>query len=492
MSAVLPITLQIAALGGQGGGVLADWLADAAKLAGYPAQVTSIPGVAQRTGATTYYCEVFPEPDPPRPPVFSLFPDIDGLDLLAALEPLEAARALNAGLVTARTTVITATDRVFATAEKAVAGDGTIPAADLMAVLERAAGRLVRLDVAALTGRPGAPGNAVLLGAIAASGVLPFPAESCRQAVERRGVAVAASLADFAAGGEAVAGPPAEAGEAEDGVRYDPPPDGFEAEIARAPAALQPLIGHALARLVDYQDADYARLYLDRLAPFLEDGEAALAGEVARRLAAWMTYEDVARVAQLKTRPGRLARVRGELGLAADAPLKLLDFLRPGREEMASMLPAGLGRLIARPAAKEGKGLALRIKTSQPLGYAMLKGMAASRAWRRRSYRWGLEQRAIESWLEAVALARRGEPALALLTAELAVLARGYGGVRARGLARLERLFGQWEARLAREPESLAEEARVILRQARRDPDAWIAEEKGRPLERPTRMRTWP
>jgi len=56
-----PITILIAALGGEGGGVLAEWLVETALQAGYPAQSTSIPGVAQRTGATTYYVEIYPE-----------------------------------------------------------------------------------------------------------------------------------------------------------------------------------------------------------------------------------------------------------------------------------------------------------------------------------------------------------------------------------------------------------------------------------------------
>ena len=57
-----PLSILIAALGGQGGGVLTDWIVAAADHAGLPAQATSIPGVAQRTGATTYYVEVYPVP----------------------------------------------------------------------------------------------------------------------------------------------------------------------------------------------------------------------------------------------------------------------------------------------------------------------------------------------------------------------------------------------------------------------------------------------
>ena len=55
-----PITLLIAAMGGEGGGVLTSWIVSAARKAGYPVQATSITGVAQRTGATTYYIELIP------------------------------------------------------------------------------------------------------------------------------------------------------------------------------------------------------------------------------------------------------------------------------------------------------------------------------------------------------------------------------------------------------------------------------------------------
>ena len=56
-----PMTLTIAALGGQGGGVLTEWLVSAARMGGCHAQATSVPGVAQRTGATIYYLEFFPD-----------------------------------------------------------------------------------------------------------------------------------------------------------------------------------------------------------------------------------------------------------------------------------------------------------------------------------------------------------------------------------------------------------------------------------------------
>ena len=82
-----PISILIAALGGEGGGVLSTWLVEAATIAGFPVQSTSIPGVAQRTGATTYYVEIFPVPLAElkgREPVMTLTPGPGDIDLLVS------------------------------------------------------------------------------------------------------------------------------------------------------------------------------------------------------------------------------------------------------------------------------------------------------------------------------------------------------------------------------------------------------------------------
>ncbi len=475
MTRAEPICVQIAALGGQGGGLLAEWLAEAAHQAGYPAQVTSIPGVAQRTGATTYYLEILPEKNGAPSPVFSLFPDEDGLDLMVAMEPLEAGRALERGLITERTTVITTLNRIFSTAEKVVAGNGALGLPALIAPLERAAAKVVRLDVDALTGRPGVPGNAIMLGAIVGSGILPLDEAVCRGAIETKGVAVAASLANFKAGlhanGQAAHSMPAE--EATD--QLAPAPDGFDDGLASYPAALRPLLGHALARLVDYQDHDYAAAYLRRLGPLNEADHSlgkVLVGETARRLAAWMSFEDVIRVAQLKTRPGRLARIRAELSLGHDGLLHVKDFLKPGREELASLLPPALGRrLMAGATAGPVGGLRLRIPTTSAWGYAALKLMASLKPWRRRTYRYAREEAAIEAWLAAVCQCAAQDPELAQRVAELAVLARGYGRVRARGLEQLEAFTAKVPERLRDDPIDLRRDVDMLLQRARHDPD---------------------
>jgi indolepyruvate ferredoxin oxidoreductase beta subunit len=432
--------------------------------------------VAQRTGATTYYFELLPDPDPPAAPIFNLFPSTDDVDLVAALEPIEAGRALENGYVTARTTVLTSTNHIYSTAEKVVAGDGAVPVPPVLEGLERAAGRLITLDGS------GRRLNAVMFGAMAGCGVLPLEEAHCRAAIEGKGVAVADNLAGFAQGlalarsGEAgPAGAP--------GFEYAPPPEGFQTLLRDWPDELQALVGHGLARLVDYQDRAYAERYLARLQRVLdadkaaggEDRGLALTRETARRLAAWMSFEDVIRVAQLKTRPGRLARIRGEIGAADDEPLNVVDYLKPRRDELVGTLPSGLARLV--PGKEDDdhrptRGRPMRVRTSSPLGYASFKVLAALRPFRPRTERYRREQAAIEQWLDAVTAAAAVDYDLACRSAELAVWARGYGAVRDRGMKRLDALFADWERKLAAEPGETTAAVAASLEAARNDPDA--------------------
>jgi hypothetical protein len=103
-----PITILVAALGGEGGGVLADWLIEAALHEGFPAQKTSIPGVSQRTGATTYYVEIHPQSREKGPPAGDgPVPSPGAIDLMAASELVEAGRAMqNAFITPERTTLV--------------------------------------------------------------------------------------------------------------------------------------------------------------------------------------------------------------------------------------------------------------------------------------------------------------------------------------------------------------------------------------------------
>src|SRR5215470_15276751 len=202
-----PFSILIAALGGEGGGVLANWIVAAAEELDFPVQSTSIPGVAQRTGATTYYLEILPASQRElagREPVLSLVPGIGDIDLLVASELMEAGRAVAAGFVTAdRTLTIASTSRFYVINEKIAMGDGRYDSGRLIKAIEQNSQRHLLFDMEEIARRTGTIVNAVMLGAIAGCGRLPMPAEAFEGAIRTDGKAVEPNLRGFRAGLEA-------------------------------------------------------------------------------------------------------------------------------------------------------------------------------------------------------------------------------------------------------------------------------------------------
>ena len=176
------IKLAVLAVGGQGGGVLADWITDVAERNGYLAQSTSVAGVAQRTGATIYYVEMCR--DTGRRPVFALSPAQGDVDILIAAELMEAGRAIMRGFVTPeRTTLIASSHRIAAVSEKIEPGDGRASSEKVRAAAESASKRFIAFDMEKIAAEAGSMISASLLGALAGSGALPFPRESYEQAI---------------------------------------------------------------------------------------------------------------------------------------------------------------------------------------------------------------------------------------------------------------------------------------------------------------------
>jgi len=469
-----PVCVLVAALGGQGGGVLADWMVAAARIDGLEAQATSIPGVAQRTGATTYYFEVYPQADLPGRPVFSIYPAAGAVDLMVSFEPMEAARALSGGFVSQETTLITARERIFSTAEKIRPGDGRVSVGPVLDALRRCAGTMNTVDMSQAARGAKCHPNAVMFGAMVASGVLPMRFESCRQAIACSGVAVENNLAGFAAGMNLPVDSVSNPDEPE--TVFTPAPDAFAQAVDDLPGAVRAMAGHAAARLLDYQDKAYAECYFERLGKVIAVDTAAqnhrLSVIVARRLAAWMAFEDVIRVAELKTRPGRLSRIRSELGVDEKTPLLLHDYLKPGYDELEGILPAAFGKWLPSPGAnRNSTGVALKLRTSGPIGWFVLRALAAIKSWRPGTARFQREQHMIERWLQSVIAAAGADYELACNTADLAIWARGYGDVRRRGFARLAKLFTDWPQRMAVNRESLSDAVRTSLAAAYSDPD---------------------
>ncbi len=428
-----PITILIAALGGEGGGVMADWLIEAAAKCGYPAQSTSIPGVAQRTGATTYYLEIFPARESDlggRSPVLSLTPSPGNVDIMVASELVEAGRAMQNGYVSPeRTTLVASTHRIYATVEKMQMGDGRFDSERVIAAGPQLAKQAVMFDMRKLAQENGTVINAVLFGAMAGSGVLPLPRDACEQAIRGGGRGAEASLRGFAAGFDIAAG-----------TKAAPPPP---APVKRA-SELQEVMDLGAARLRDYQGEAYAALFRERMKPFLE-GDPKLAAETARHLALWMSYEDIIRVADLKTRASRFERVRREAGAKDGEPVVVIDFLKPGVEEFASLLPPSMGRALTGWAERNGKldayNVGMHIRTSGVFGYLLVRSLAWLRPWRPHSFRFQEEQQLIERWLARVKEAAARSVPLALEVAECARLIKGYGETHRRGKANFVAIF---------------------------------------------------
>lgn len=455
-----PTALLIAALGGEGGGALAEWLVDAATRAGLPVQATSVPGVAQRTGATSYYLEWLAAPAPAgSQPVFALMPVPGRVDILLASELLEATRMVERGFVSPeRTLLITARHRVLTTAEKMAMGDGRFDSERLLATVQGLAQHCLALDLQALTARHRTVISAVLFGALAGSGRLPWPRAISEAVICDSGLGVAASLAGFAAAFDAAAAALPEA--ALSMPAAGPAALQAEAPAITADAGLPSVLTLAESRLTDYQNAAYAARYRARIAalqatlPASADPQAEAAlSEAARHLALWMSYEDVIRVADLKTRRERFERVRAEAQAGPDDIVQIREHLKPGLDEIAAIAPRRFGQWLMQraqrrqdsatgthgPHGPHGNGITLH--TSSIRGFLTLRLLAALRPLRPHSLRFAEEDAAIETWLAALAHVLPLHAGFARQLAQLPRLRKGYSDTFVRGKAAYQRIF---------------------------------------------------
>ncbi len=459
------ITIAILAMGGEGGGVLADWLVDLAEHNGFVAQTTSVPGVAQRTGATVYYLEMFAKSSIPegRQPVFALSPFPGQVDIVLASELMEAGRALQRGLVhPQRTTLITSSHRVYAMTERIAMGDGRMDSEKLLAGAKAAAHRFIAADFSAMAENFGSLIGPALYGALAASGQLPFTRAQYEATIQRGGIGVKASLQAFAAAyqeaqeqleGKTSTSASEQAANASAqplavGPRLQALAQTIQAEFR--PCAHKHLLA-GIARLTDYQNESYAALYLDRLLPLNQEASDSATGdqlvsEAARHLALWMSYEDTVRVADLKIRRSRFDRVSQEVKQSTEQYLDINEFLHPRVEEIADTMPAPMGRWLLR--STWARQLLARftqkgriVKTTSLRGYLLLYAIASLRVTRPYSLRFEHEQERINAWLTSVDSLLQTHEELALQVVKAQQLVKGYGDTHSRGWRNFQRLM---------------------------------------------------
>ena len=468
------ISLAILAMGGQGGGVLADWIVALAEARAGRAQSTSVPGVAQRTGATIYYIEMAPPRDGVDP-VFALMPTPGDVDFVMAAELMEAGRSVLRGLVTPdRTTLIASTHRSLAVVEKQAPGDGVADPEVVVLATDFAARRVIAFDMEAMAKAKGSVISATMFGALAGVRAIALSARRVRRRDPRRRRGRRGEPRGFWRG---LSSRPASsrssrsaAGRKSVSSRW--PDHAGNAELDRIGDAHQRLsrrraadarCGRAKARrlsrsrLCDRISRPDRRAHASSIAPAAGKRKGfAFTVAAAKYLATAMAYDDVPRVADLKIRASRQARVRQEVQAAPDTIVTTTEYFHPRVDELCGSLPKALGEWIeARPGLvsflRTYVDRGRRIRANTIAGYLMLAFVASRGPKRRGTLRHAREMEHIEAWLEVAQRALKARYELGVGVLGCRRLVKGYSDTHARGLSKFDRVMTAAPALMSRE-----------------------------------------
>jgi indolepyruvate ferredoxin oxidoreductase beta subunit len=224
------------------------------------------------------------------------------------------------------------------------------------------------------------------------------------------------------------------------------------ARIRALPAPLHDMVYAGVKHLTDFQDPAYANEYLDRLSGIYElDGSHggaakgyALTAAAAKYIAVAMAYDDVIRVADLKTRPSRYDRVQRDNAVAEDQIVYTTEYMHPRLEEVAGTMPAPLGHFLETNPSLFGwmfrKGR--RVRSGTIRWFLMLYGLAALKPIRRATLRHKREMAHLEQWLSLAAahVAQNYDLAVEVINARR--LVKGYSDTHARGQSKFDRVLG--------------------------------------------------
>ena len=185
----------------------------------------------------------------------------------------------------------------------------------------------------------------------------------------------------------------------------------------------------AIHLLIDYQNASYARLYVDRLRRFIgKPGvDDAMLAEIARLMAARMSYQDPIRIAQLKL---------AELDDRRDAGS--VDVRKFRLDELIGVLPAVIseyGLDVVDWAGWIRRNVSIRFSTASRFGIRRLKIEAGLRRWRLYSVRYAKERVWVERWLHMIDRSLTKQPQAAPAMIQTATMIEGYGDVYRQGMA---------------------------------------------------------
>ena len=173
------ISILITALGGEGGGTLMNWILDCARKQDLFVQGTSVPGVAQRTGSTSYYIEICESNyEVGKEPVLSMYPIAGMVDLVVSSELLETARVMERGFVHPdRTTLVSSNSRKLTNTEKSDLYDGMFASNKIIETGTKMSKNSIFLDLQDIAEKTSTIISSPMFGAIAATKILPWEKE---------------------------------------------------------------------------------------------------------------------------------------------------------------------------------------------------------------------------------------------------------------------------------------------------------------------------
>lgn len=458
------IKILIPAVGGQGGGVLTEWIVQAFFLEEYDSQGISLPGLSQRGGSTVYYLEAHPKPESEdQSIIFAQFPVPGEVDLILAQEFLELGRALELGYGSDKTTIVTSSHRVYSTLEKMPVGSGIYSDENLRKLARGFSSRFIELDALEISKENNMDElsvNAILLGALCESGALPIEKKSFVRSIEMVGVATKASLKAFEVGWEYANNnnqPSAElsakwrkfvderADKLDDKENYLSRISKIESDY---PENLKEIMAESIYRLIDYQDLEYADKYIDEVNSIrlidskIQGTNYILTEQFAKNLALLMSYEDGIRVAELKIKSDRFKRIREEMRLKDDQVFHVVDYLKPDAEEIYGLLP----NVLVSPVLSfvESRFFRKIWRRKKPLtmgqtpvtnsfgGYLRLWSLTKIKFLRPYSFRYKKEYKVITAYTQAINKYAPYDYKLACLVAKSVEMVKGYGRVRRR------------------------------------------------------------
>jgi len=458
------IKILIPAVGGQGGGVLTEWVVQAFFLEDYDAQGISLPGLSQRGGSTVYYLEAHPKPESEdKSIIFAQFPVPGEVDLILAQEFLELGRALELGYGSDKTTIVTSSHRVYSTLEKMPIGSGIYSDENLRKLARGFSSRFIELNALEISKENDMDElsvNAILLGALCESGALPIEKKSFVRSIEMVGVATNASLKAFEVGWEYARNnnkPSADhsakwrsfvderADKIDEKENYLSRISTIESEY---PENLKEIMAESIYRLIDYQDLDYADRYISEVNSIrlidskIQYPNYALTEHLAKNLALLMSYEDGIRVAELKIRSDRFKRIKEEMRIKDDQVFHVVEYLKPDAEEIYGLLPnAIVSPVLSFVQSRFFKKIWRRNKpltmgqtpvTNSFGGYLRLWSLTKIKFLRPYSFRYKKEYKLIHAYTNAINKYASYDYELACLIAKSVQMVKGYGKVRRR------------------------------------------------------------